>query len=97
VLHDAVFDFLAETATEVTTRIRLQENTRTVAKGALWYEENLPAESVLWGIIAVDRSWRTNVKKTGTELLNLLPKEERLQIGSNATVGRGQVRWLLSA
>lgn len=103
VVADAVFDFLSETATEIRTRIRMQEGTRTVAKGALWYEENLPAESILWGIVAADRSRRAKGRdesikdKTGADLIRLLPSEKRLQVGGKATVGRGQVRWLLGA
>jgi CRISPR-associated protein Cmr4 len=93
-VSNAVFDFLAETATEIVTRIRLQEGTRTVARGGLWFEEHLPAESLLWGIAAADRA-RNGQPLSGEELLTLLPNETRLQVGGKATVGRGQVRWLL--
>jgi CRISPR-associated protein Cmr4 len=95
IVSDAVFDFLAETATEIVTRIRLQEGTRTVAKGGLWFEEHLPAESLLWGIAASDRA-RDGSGLTAGELLALLPDNTRLQMGGKATVGRGQVRWLLT-
>ena len=96
ILPDSVFDFLAETATEIRARIRIEESTRTVKQGALWYEEYLPAESLLWGIVASDRSRKPQHNKTAAEMLALLPKEERLQIGGNATVGAGQTRWILS-
>lgn len=95
ILTDENFDFLAETATEVRARVRLKEGTRTVAKGALWYEENLPAESVLWGVVACDRSFRNNVELSASQLLALLPADRELQIGGKATVGRGRCRWLL--
>ncbi len=49
VLPDTVFSFLAETATEIRTRIRINETTGVVDNGALWSEESLPAESILWG------------------------------------------------
>ena len=52
----AVVDFLAETATEVRTRVRIDPEKRTVVRGQLWFEENLPAESVLWGVLGTDRS-----------------------------------------
>jgi CRISPR-associated protein Cmr4 len=96
IVSDAVFDFLAETATEIVTRIRLQEGTRTVAEGGLWFEEHLPAESLLWGIAACDRSRYDKLNKPGDELLANLPDEERLQIGGKASVGKGQVRWVLA-
>jgi CRISPR-associated protein Cmr4 len=97
VLPDNVFDFLAETATEIRARIRIEEATRTVQSGALWYEEYLPAETLLWGNIATDRSRKDKHPKTAEQMLELLPNTRRLQVGGNATVGAGQVRWTLPA
>ncbi|MCF6355152.1 MAG: type III-B CRISPR module RAMP protein Cmr4 [Candidatus Polarisedimenticolaceae bacterium] len=102
IVPDDTFSFLAETATEVRTRIRLEEGTRTVAKGALWYEENLPAETLLWGIIGCDRARNGGQQEHADSLMNafiekIIPEGEvRLQIGGKATVGRGNVRWLIS-
>jgi CRISPR-associated protein Cmr4 len=101
ILPDQIFSFLAETATEVRARIRLQEGTRTVAKGALWYEENLPVETLLWGMAGIDRSRNPADPQTEAQLFShfshqlLTDTETRLQIGGNATVGRGHVRWLM--
>lgn len=95
ILPDNVFDFLAETATEIRARIRIEEGTRTVQSGALWYEEYLPAETLLWGNIAADRSRKETRPKNKQEMLALLPNDTRLQIGGNASVGGGQVRWIL--
>ncbi|MGK3997468.1 type III-B CRISPR module RAMP protein Cmr4 [Sorangium sp. So ce1024] len=53
VLHDTDFTFLAEHATEVVTRIRIDPATGTVQDGALWSEESLPAESVLYSVAFV--------------------------------------------
>ena len=95
IVHDDIFDFLSETATEIRARIRIEEKTRTVQQGALWYEEYLPAETILWGVLAVDDSRNKDSKKTADDLLNLLPKADtRIQIGGNATIGAGQVRWI---
>lgn len=94
IVHDNVFDFLSETATEIRARIKIKEDTRTVQQGGLWYEEYLPAETLMWGIIASDRARNTS-QKSPEELLTLLPKKERLQIGGNATVGAGQTSWIL--
>src|SRR5438270_4227865 len=38
IVHDDIFNFLINTATEITARIRMEENTKTVQEGALWYE-----------------------------------------------------------
>lgn len=94
ILPDNIFDFLSETATEIRARIKIEENTRTVEQGALWYEEYLPAETLLWGVIASDHSRKPDYKQDDEKLLNSLPSSERLQIGGNATVGSGQVRWI---
>lgn len=99
VLPDNIFSFLADTATEIRTRIRINRATRTVEQGALWNEENLPAESVLWGVIGISASRNKNSsKQTAEELAALLPlnKELSLQIGGKHTVGRGLCRLLLN-
>jgi len=95
IVADNVFDFLSETATEIRARIKIEENTRTVKSGALWYEEYLPAETILWGELATDRA-KNKSTKTPEELLKLLPATNtRIQIGGNATIGAGQVRWIM--
>lgn len=94
VVHNDIFDFLSETATEIRARIKIKEDTRAVQQGALWYEEYLPAETILWGVLAADKPRNGNTK-TAEELLDILPNSDRLQIGGNATVGAGQVRWIM--
>jgi CRISPR-associated protein Cmr4 len=101
ILSDSVFDFLAETATEVSARIKIDEKTGTVQRGALWYEEALPAETLLWGVVAADRSrWSDHKADAGGMLAaftDAVGEERRLQVGGKATVGRGQVRLVLAA
>lgn len=50
VLADTDFKFLAEHATEVVTRIKINSSTGTVDEGALWTEESLPSETILYSI-----------------------------------------------
>lgn len=94
VLPDAAFDFLCETGTEVHTRVRIEEETKTVAQGALWTEESLPAETILAGIIQCDRIFGPGGEDiTPSGLLEQFAKDTlTLQIGGKATVGRGQMR-----
>lgn len=97
ILPDSIFSFLADTATEIRTRIRIDRATRVVQQGALWTEENLPADSVLWGVIGVSQSRDKNNEKTAEQLADLLPKEEiSLQLGGKHTVGRGLCRLLIN-
>jgi CRISPR-associated protein Cmr4 len=80
VVSNDVFTFLSETATEVVARVRLEDNTKTVASGGLWYEEAVPAEAIFYGIVGA----------TSAELsLASLRLNESLQIGGDATIGRG--------
>jgi CRISPR-associated protein Cmr4 len=102
ILPNEVFDFLTETGTEVVTRTRIDEKTKTVTNGALWNEENLPAESILAGLISCDRVYRKpeNPSDATTEetlLQEFTEKTLQLQIGGNATIGRGRIRCLFSA
>ena len=92
---DGVIDFLAQTATEVRARIAINPKTGTVRKGALWYEENLPADAILWGIFALSQS--NNQNSATTAFQTALPNTDTLlQLGGNAGVGSGLVRFLLS-
>ena len=94
-LPDKVMSFLSETATEVRSRIAIHPDTGVVQKGALWYEENLPAESVLWGVFALSNSNRDNDSRTANDLVGALPGTDTLlQLGGNAGVGAGLVRFL---
>lgn len=96
VLPDAVFSFLADTATEIRARVRIDDKSRTVARGALWYEENLPAETVLWGVLGVSDSRNRQDEAKADELVRALPdKELHLQVGGKHTIGRGLCRFLL--
>lgn len=98
VLPDSAFDFLCETGTEINTRVRINDETKTVATGALWTEESLPAESILMGLIQCDRIFgRRGEEITPGGLLEHFATESlQLQIGGKATIGRGQVRCIFT-
>ena len=89
-----MFDFLTETGTEVNARVKINDETKTVADKALWTEESLPAETILAGVIACDRVFGRDGKDiTPAGLLDKFATDPLyLQIGGKATVGRGQVR-----
>ena len=92
VVHDDVMSFLLEHATEVTARIRIDDETKTAADGALWYEESLPAETLLCGLVVGAPPKRTGLE--GEEALDQLASglDGLVQFGGNATVGRGMCR-----
>lgn len=98
IVSDDIFTFLADTATEVVARIQLHPEAKTAEN--LWYEEALPAETILAGPVLSPPG--TPERKgdhpapayADADLLGLL--EERhdavIQIGGGASVGRGLVR-----
>ncbi len=95
IVPDNILGFLSETATELRTRISIDENTGTVKKGALWFEEHLPAETMLWGVYALSASNEPGQLRTVESLAAALPSGEHLlQLGGQAGVGRGLVRLL---
>jgi CRISPR-associated protein Cmr4 len=95
VLHDDIMTFLLETATEVVARIKLEDDTKTVAKGALWYEENLPTETVLTALVMTSAAKQTgsSLKTSQNAMDKLLERMTGIvQFGGKATVGRGLCR-----
>lgn len=78
-ISDDLFDFLTETATEVTARVSLNDKTKTVENGP-FYEEAVPAEAI----------FVAPVIGKGDAALPELPAT--IQIGGNETVGRGVCR-----
>ena len=93
VVPNVVFDFLTETGTEVSARVRIDDELKTVVGSALWNEEALPAETILAGLIACDRVARNDENITPAVLVSeFATKPLLLQIGGKATVGRGRAR-----
>jgi len=88
IVNDTVFTFLSETATEVVARIRVSDDTKTVARGGLWYEEALPAETICASVLVA----LPNAKGDPQKLFEFVEANRTVQIGGNATVGRGIVR-----
>ncbi len=96
VADDNALNFLCETALPVDARIALDDRTGTVKQGALWYEETVPAESLFFSLVGVDRSFKKGVDKSAGELANLLvpqgtKNEIFAQMGGKSTTGKGFV------
>lgn len=92
IVSDDIFTFLSKNGTDVVTRIRISHETKVVEKGALWTEENLPTESVLYATVVSmpsKRSQMTNEKIFTT--LNTIVKHP-IQLGGKATIGRGRCK-----
>lgn len=99
VISDNAFTHYARHATEVIARIALNYDTKTVAGTALFYQEVLPAETLLYAVVLANPS-RVDVQKrtagaldTAGQVLDYLAKQlgpnAVLQVGGDETVGKG--------
>lgn len=103
--EEAFRDFLLH-ATEVVTRVKLEPDSKTVASGALWTQEHLPGDSLLYAMIhatklrvsgnkpatLADDNPEVEAKKVLNWAANKTNVPHRIQLGGDETVGRGIVR-----
>ncbi len=93
VLPDDDFADFVQHSTEVITRTKIDNETGTVSDTALFTEEYLPAESLMYSMVMFAPEFKLNgmtedkVQKFYTDTL-----PEIFQIGGNATLGKGIVR-----
>jgi CRISPR-associated protein Cmr4 len=98
VVPDTIFDFLTQTGTEVSARVHIDDDLKTVKDGQLWNEEALPAETILAGLVCCDRVYARDAN--GVTVADLVREFATgpllLQIGGKATIGRGRVRCIFT-
>lgn len=93
IVHDEVFTHLTRTHTEVRTRIRIEDG--TVAAGALWSEENLPSDTLLFTVIGQPAG--SAVEEPLRVLSNALGQTDYgrralMTLGAEQSLGRGNLR-----
>ena len=91
IVDDDAFGHFVRHATEVSARIGLDSDTRTVKDGALFWEEHLPPETLFYALVTSTDSRRSKDRTKAAEILERLNEAmpETLQIGGNATLGKG--------
>lgn len=91
VLHDDDFTHFVRHATEVTARVALDYERKTVKRGALFYEEFLPPETIFYAVALAGASRRKGRDLSAADVLGYarahLPNV--LQIGGDETIGKG--------
>ncbi|MBD3186559.1 type III-B CRISPR module RAMP protein Cmr4 [Candidatus Bathyarchaeota archaeon] len=94
IVGDDVFTFLSKTATEVNTRIRIDNEKGVVDKGALWYEEAAPVDSIFQGYAWCDKiHGKGKETHAGDLFTKVCPSEPiSLLLGGNISTGKGWVR-----
>lgn len=100
ILSNDDFKDFVNLSTEVITRTQIDNNTGTVKSGALFTEEYLPAESIMYSLVMASSVFMSEDKKKDSVLrtdsdvmsyfVNNLP--DVIQIGGSATLGKGIVR-----
>ncbi len=106
VLPEESYRYFLEHATQVTPRIRIDPRTGTAAEGALWTEEYLPPETLLFALVGAKLPEAPEgaatpplpgKMKNAADILDwvrgLAPAH--LQVGGGLTIGHGivRVRW----
>jgi CRISPR-associated protein Cmr4 len=93
VVSDNAFGHYARFATEIVARVALDYQSKTVKDGALFYQEVLPAETLLFAVALANPSRKSDHAKTAAEVLDYLKKQLTarpvVQIGGDETVGKG--------
>lgn len=91
VISDDAFGHFVQHATEVTARIALNYETKTVANGALFYEEFLPPETLFYSLLIAQKARRKDVRLDAAGVLGWITKLDlkTIQIGGGETIGKG--------
>jgi len=89
-------------STEVTTRIKIKNETGTVEKGGLFTEEFLPAESVLYSLVLASPEFSKRAEKIFVSEIEVMSCfsdflgengiKNYFQLGGNSTLGKGIMR-----
>ncbi len=95
--EDAFKDFV-KLSTEVQARIKINSETKTAASGALFYEETLTPDTLLYSVMMAndpfrDEGNRPNGLKNAKDIMTFISalNGNRAQFGGDTTIGRGIV------
>ncbi len=85
VVSDGVFSYFCANACEVQQRVRIDDQTHTVAEGALFNQENVPSDTLFYAVLGV----RSKAADLDTVSQKLASAGGVIQIGGDETVGLG--------
>ena len=97
ILGDGLFSYLSQHATPVNAHIAINNQTKVVKPGALWHEESLPSETILYTQLSAHAARAKDSSLAADQVLaamteQLLERDPYLQIGGNETTGMGWCR-----
>ena len=82
IVHDEMFRHLLTRGMLITPHIRIDPKTGTVSRGGLWYQEDLPPQTILYSAVITENALKTSV-------CSIL--RGYAQLGGDATTGLGIV------
>jgi CRISPR-associated protein Cmr4 len=104
ILPENAFRDFVQLSTEIIARVRINNTTKTVERGGLWTEEHLPSETLLYATLFASKprvkdddlpdDWKQasgRIEKI-MEFIKEAIDGKRLQLGGDATMGRGIVK-----
>lgn len=109
ILPENAFRDFVQFSTEVIARVRIDDLKKTVERGALWTEEHLPSDTLLYATLFAskprvkDDDLPEDWKQAGDRVEKIMEfvkgaiDGKRLQLGGDATVGRGIVKVRVAA
>ena len=89
IINNEDFMNLEELNREIVTRNKIDQETGTVSDTALFTEEYLPAESILYGLFLFTPLYG---EKDFNTIINTLERKNTFQIGGNTNLGKGIVK-----
>lgn len=91
ILHEDDFTHFARHATEVIARVGLDYETKTARNKALFYEEFLPSETLLYSVALATDSRNKDANINAADILKILRDHapKIMQIGADQTTGKG--------
>ena len=90
IVHDDVFQYFVEFATQVMSRNRISYGTGVVERGALWTEEHLPPETYLFSYLE-DNNEKVDGTNSAIGWINDKINTKVIHLGGDETVGKGFV------
>jgi CRISPR-associated protein Cmr4 len=96
IVSDSVFDYAVQ-CTQITAQIKINQGTGTTQSGSLRYQEELPADSLMYSLVFWGDSYgKEELKKeTIKEYVKKQVVNDIIQIGGDSTCGRGffELKW----
>jgi CRISPR-associated protein Cmr4 len=91
ILSDDDFGYFVRQATEVVARVGLEYDRKTARRGALFYQEFLPAETVFYALVIASASRRAEDRTDASTILQYIGDRlpAVLQIGGDESIGKG--------